>query len=142
MGFGKYLKVITVGDIVIALLLVLLTATSVWAFWIGGGEEGHEKVAVIELHGETVAQVTLPPEGETKTVEIPLKDVDYEAVVELERDRARVRRMPEDVCPLGICADTGWIAREGQAIVCVPNRLIIYLEGVDNEEDDLDGITG
>ncbi len=136
------MRVITKGDILVAIFILAAFLVSMGFFWLNPGEEEGEDIkAVIELHGEVVDRVDLPPEGETKEVEVPLKDVDYEAKVQLEHNRARVQEMPEDVCPLGICADTGWVSREGEAIVCVPNRLIIHLEGLE-DDDDLDGITG
>lgn len=141
MALSKYLRVITVGDIFVAILILAAFLISMGFFWLNPGSSDEDIEAVIEIHGEIVDRVELPPEGETKEVEVPLKDVDYEAVVELEHDRARIQRMPEDICPLGICADTGWVSREGEAIVCVPNRLIIHLEGLE-DDDDIDGITG
>lgn len=143
LSLSKYLQVITKGDIVVAVLILVAFLASMAFFWLnpGAGQETQDIIAVIELHGEEVDRVELPPEGESKEVEVPLQDVDYEAIIELEHNRARIQRMPEDVCPRGICADTGWVQREGQAIVCVPNRLIIHLEGIE-DDDDLDRITG
>ena len=36
-------------------------------------------------------------------------------------------------CPDRVCANTGYILRAGQSIVCVPNEIIIRLTGADRE---------
>jgi len=35
----------------------------------------------------------------------------------------------ESSCPLKICVKTGWINKPGEAIICVPNRIVIRIEG-------------
>lgn len=141
MGLKKYFQVITVGDIIIAIFLIVAVFVTAGFFWWGQAGEGNEVVAVIEQHREEIKRVDMPAPGENKEVKIDLREVDYEATVELEHNRARIHRMPEEVCPLGICADTGWISQEGQAIVCAPNNLVIYLEGAEEKENDIDTIT-
>ena len=42
-------------------------------------------------------------------------------------------------CPRKVCMRTGRISQKGQTIVCLPNRIIIRIEGNGNEA--LDGIT-
>lgn len=45
----------------------------------------------------------------------------------------------EDVdCPDGTCIKTGWLSRNGDTAVCLPNRTIIKIEG---EENNVDGAT-
>ncbi|OWZ83498.1 NusG domain II-containing protein [Natranaerobius trueperi] len=142
MSLKKYLKVITVGDIIITGVLLIAIALSIFFFWGGNLGQEDEGVAVIELDGEIVKEIDMPSEGETKKVAVSLIDEDYNAVVELEHNRVRLKRMPSEICPLHICSDTGWISQERQAIVCIPNDLMIYLEGGEPEDNDLDGITG
>lgn len=43
------------------------------------------------------------------------------------------------VCPDRICVKTGKISRPGESIVCLPNRVIIYIEG--SSRDEIDGIS-
>ncbi len=144
MGLKKYFRVITVGDILVSVFILVAVFVSAGFFWFDQGSGYQEVEAVIEHHREEIKRVDLPPTGETKEVQVELRNgVDYKATIELEHNRARIHRMPEDICPLGICADTGWISRERQAIVCAPNNLVIYLEGADKEpeDEDIDGLT-
>ena len=43
--------------------------------------------------------------------------------------------MIEAVCPDHICVDTGEIRYEGQMIVCLPNRLVVTIEGIKGDAD-------
>lgn len=46
----------------------------------------------------------------------------------------------KELCPQGICSHVGWIEHPGDAIVCLPNRLVLTIVGGDAAEM-LDGVT-
>ena len=39
-------------------------------------------------------------------------------------------RVLKSTCPNKICIKTGWISKVGESIICVPNRIIIKIEGI------------
>lgn len=47
-------------------------------------------------------------------------------MIEIKDGRVRVI---ESTCPLKICMEMGWIKNKGEQIVCVPNRILICIEG-------------
>ena len=46
-------------------------------------------------------------------------------------------RMKEASCPDQICRKQGWIKSRGESIICLPNKVVITLEGT---EEELDGV--
>ncbi len=58
-----------------------------------------------------------------------------EATLEYGHGKVRVLPMDHTVCPNEICWRTGWISSSGQSIVCVPNRMVITLQGLKSEID-------
>jgi hypothetical protein len=54
-----------------------------------------------------------------------------ETVVQVRDGRIRVA---DSVCPHNICVRSGWTNRAGDLIVCVPNRVVVRVEG-DGEVD-------
>ena len=48
--------------------------------------------------------------------------------------------MKEASCPDRLCMNQGRISRNGQMIVCLPNRVVLKILG--GEEDDYDAVTG
>jgi hypothetical protein len=58
--------------------------------------------------------------------EIIVKGKLGEAKVEIKDGRVRILNSP---CPLKICENKGWISKKGDFIICVPNRIIIKIEG-------------
>lgn len=38
-------------------------------------------------------------------------------------------RMVSSPCPDKVCVQRGWISLPGEAIVCVPNRVMVHIEG-------------
>jgi hypothetical protein len=49
-----------------------------------------------------------------------------EAKVVIRDGRVRILDSP---CPLKICENKGWISKKGDCIICVPNRIVIRIEG-------------
>ena len=50
----------------------------------------------------------------------------------VEIDHGRIRMLSAD-CPDGTCVRQGWISGGAFPIVCLPNRVVITLDGSDNE---------
>ena len=94
----------------------------------------------VELDGEILDEI---PFDETNEDSITVEFPGGEAEVEIVAGRVRVLPMPKDICPLGICSSVGWVERSGDAIVCLPNRLILTVVGGETNEvwDSLDGVT-
>ena len=44
-------------------------------------------------------------------------------------------RMIEASCPNHLCIRQGWISLEGQSIVCLPNKVVVRIEGSGNGPD-------
>ncbi|QNO16063.1 NusG domain II-containing protein [Alkalicella caledoniensis] len=57
---------------------------------------------------------------------------EHVGTLEIIGNRVRMLPMPTDICPEGICSDTGFISGMFQNIVCMPNKIHVYL--------DIDGI--
>lgn len=97
-----------------------------------------ERVLEITLDGNLVQELALTSEhNDTITVPIPKG----EAVVEIVDGKVRMLPMSKELCPQGICSHVGWIERPGDAIVCLPNHLILTIKGNDTGTEILDGKT-
>ena len=76
-----------------------------------------------------VAQVPLSSLTEEKTVTI---DGTYHLTVTLDKTGAAVT---ESDCPGQDCVHTGRITRAGQSIVCLPEQVVVTLEGKTSSAD-------
>ena len=123
------LKYFTKGDILLVATLFFLSAASVASIrtLYGGG-----KHVVVEVDGSHVLELSLD-ENVTKTVTGPLG----ETVIAIENGKARVT---ESACPHHYCVRMGQISQRGEVIICVPNRVVVKIQG-GCEEDSYDGVT-
>lgn len=102
-----------------ALMLCVLVASAGFIPWLQSGLPG--AAAVIHLNNEVVATLSLQREGEFSW-QGPLG----ETVVQVKGGKIRVVRDPG---PRQLCVLQGWISRAGQALVCLPNRVLIQIPG-------------
>jgi hypothetical protein len=126
------------GDIIIV-AVVLLVSALLYGFKLLPSAGG-ERMLRIELDGKVIEEVPFNDESDDEiTVHFPAG----QATVEIVAGRVRVLPMPRDVCPLGICSSVGWVEQSGDAIVCLPNRLVLTVVGGPKNDlwDSLDGVT-
>ncbi|MBA2133416.1 NusG domain II-containing protein [Capillibacterium thermochitinicola] len=59
------------------------------------------------------------------------------ATIEVRDGAVRLAPTEDYFCPERICIRTGWIKQPGEAIICVPNKLVIRIE---EREDGVDAV--
>ena len=109
---------------------VILCACIAASFTLLPGTEG--SLVLVEVAGTTVEKLDI---HEDRIV--TFRGEKGEMKVEVRDGRVRVS---EADCPNRICVRTGWRSREGEVIVCVPNRTVVRILGKENNE--VGGITG
>lgn len=102
------------GDFVIGILILLL-AVGIWVYPSFVSEEG--KVCRISVDGKLYGEMSLAEDGEIKLPGCTVKVEDGEAFVE------------NSTCPDKVCEKTGRISRNGESIICVPNRVSVEISG-------------
>ena len=123
----------TKGDKILIIVVMLATA------FIWGGlrylpRKTEDLVAVVTVKGEEMAKLALDGETLAQTI---IKIPRGEATLEYGQGKVRVLPLDHDTCPNEVCWRTGWISIPGQSIVCVPNRMVITLQGVAPEVDSI-----
>jgi len=121
-------KLIRTGDVVlsVALILVAIAVTLLTATRDPGAR------AVIRVNGSVVAILNLDQQ-ETVGVEGDLGVT----VVEVIDGGVHIISSP---CPNHTCMKMGFVRMKGQMLVCVPNRVVVVVEG--GEQEGVDGIVG
>jgi len=115
--FQAFLDHLSWGDR--ALMLLVLVACLGFIPWLNGGLPG--QAAVIRINNEVVATLSLKRERQL-SLQGPLG----ETVVQVKAGKIRV---VSDPGPRQLCVLQGWISRAGQALVCLPNRVLIQIPG-------------
>lgn len=108
-------------DALVVLAVLLLGVAAAWLAY--GGENSGALTATVKHRGQVVARVELSSLTEEKAVSI---DGAYHLTVTLDRTGAAVT---DSDCPGQDCLHTGRITRAGQSIVCLPEQVIVTLEG-------------
>jgi hypothetical protein len=122
----KNRKAFTKRDVWVVLILFL--ALLGWAFVANHSKKAAR--AVIVVHSKVYKVVNL---NENETFEIKWNGK-YLMTVQVKNGAIRAK---ESTCKNKICVHTGWISKDGQSIVCVPNHIIIYTEGAKQASYDL-----
>ena len=114
-----------VGDGLVILLGALFTAWLVATLWQGGTAQ---KV-IIRAGGQLFAETSLD-----KTQHIVVPGPLGTSVVEIASGRVRVSADPS---PRQLCVKQGWLARAGDAALCLPNQISVELVGATRRFDSL-----
>jgi hypothetical protein len=112
-----------VADI-IAVCLVLVAAAGTMVVLSGSRSSARGGLAVIEVNGRVVNRIVLGDDAKKTTYRI--KGRNGESAVEVQGGKVH---MLESACRDKICVGMGWVDRAGQAVVCLPNRVVIRITG-------------
>lgn len=119
------------GDIILVIILLLAALSAVAGIKIfRDRDSGGEKIAIIKQGDKIIKQIKL---NEMDGSEILTVIGDYENVILIEKGRIRFEK---STCPDHICVNTGWLEGKGDIAVCLPNHVIVKIEGV---KKDIDG---
>lgn len=112
----------TLLDRLVVALLLALTAASFTLL----GRQPQGAWVVVERDGRLLFRAPL---GEDRSVLLPGLLGDTQ--LQIRDGHVRILDSP---CPHKVCLGMGGVSRRGQLIACVPNRLIVHIEGEDGQE--------
>ncbi len=136
----KILKMMTLGDIILIILIVILSIGATLAIpWILAGGDGEAEV-VVTLRGENIHRFPLLESGhEEIPFDFEVEGQQYTGVLEMQDGAVRLQRLPEEILPLGIHRDMGWISTTYEVIVALPIQMTVTIERAEAEvHDDYD----
>jgi len=121
------------------LIIVVILAAAVIA-WFGINRLGASKTdtrAIIETNGSIYKTVPIKPGMEREEIHIELGNGKHIDIV-VDENGAFVEDV---VCPDKICQKTGVVNRVGQSIVCLPNKVVVYIEGEAETKTEIDNVS-
>ncbi|MCF6465382.1 hypothetical protein C3E90_05685 [Clostridium sp. Cult2] len=89
-----------------------------------------EKYISIQVNGEEIKKIIFDTNLIGKT--IPVETEYGYNLIEIDDEKVRVI---EADCPDQLDVKQGYISKVGEVIVCLPNRLVIEIKGIDDEVD-------
>jgi len=121
------------GDFILIILIVAVSVSMMAGFALSKTRyRDMKKVAVIIQNNNVIKKIDLDSVNEPERLII---EGDYREVILIEKGRIRFE---EANCPDRLCVKTGWLNEAGDIAVCIPNGIIIKIEG---EKQDVDGVT-
>ena len=119
------------GDIIIIVSLIIISiATS--GLIIGKSAKAKSDFVVVSVENKVVKKV---PINKNETYDFRFGN--NTGYIEVKDKAVRMLEMDKNICPESICSDTGWISKNHQSIVCLPNKIVVSFEqSQDSEVDD------
>lgn len=118
------MKPVRPADLLILAIAAAAVGASYGAFW---SDRSAGDRAVISVGHEVVTRLPLSVEGR-----FPIDGIAGESVLEVRDGRVRFVESP---CPGRYCIHTGWISLTGQVAACLPNGVVVEVEGGVREFD-------
>ncbi|MCR4947349.1 MAG: NusG domain II-containing protein [Lachnospiraceae bacterium] len=125
-----------IRDVVV---LILLVAGCFCAFFVRGITKEAGNYVVVSVSGEEVTRVPLDS-APGVSIDITGAGSDKPTnVLHIENGRAY---MTQADCPDGLCMRQGAISHVNESIVCLPNKVVVYIEGAEESDADIDAVSG
>ncbi|MCJ7690786.1 MAG: NusG domain II-containing protein [Clostridiaceae bacterium] len=110
-----------IGIILLIIVLISLGVTSIYKNSI----KGAENIAVIKSDGKVIKTIDLNKVVEPQEFTIKTDKGNYN-IISVKHNAIRVKAAD---CPNQVDVKVGWISKPSQLIVCLPNKLIISING-------------
>ena len=120
------------NDLILIGVLLMVALAAYFGISFFQGANTKNGVAVVTIDDVEYGRFPLVVDTEER-IEVP--DGSYNLLV-IQDGKADVT---EASCPDGICVNHRAISKQGQSIVCLPNKVVVEIEN--GEESDLDAVT-
>jgi hypothetical protein len=129
----NYDKILIILIIVFSLIMILYPFISAY---LDNGEDQNAFIYIKDSSQE-VRRIPLSETYQDEPIIIEAEGPLGISIIEIHQGRARLKKAPEED-PAKICEKTGWISKPGPSIICVPNKISVWIE---TEDSDLDAIS-
>ena len=118
----------SLSEILTAILVVVLVLAAFLRYSVPDAQQ--DLVAVVTIDG--VKRLELPLYEVEEPTRLSLEE--YGVPVSLELDTNRIRFV-DVTCPDHLCEKSGWLIGNHQSAVCMPNRTVVSVYGLDEVSD-------
>ena len=125
----KRMIILTKGDKFLIILVIILSFSAMGYIRFQALSKS-EKYISVQVAGEEVKRIILDSKLVGNT--IPVESQYGYNLIELGEDNVRVI---EADCPDKIDVNQGWISGIGETIVCLPNRMVIEIKGIEEDTE-------
>lgn len=107
------------------IIILIIMGCAFIVFMINNYNASNKRIVTITIENKLIKQ----EEINDKTSEIIKVPLHGETIkIDISKGRVRIPRLPDHICPNGICTATGWIKNPGETIVCLPNKMIVEIK--------------
>lgn len=131
-------KLMTKADKILIVFILVGSIASIFAIPRLLTNADSAKQVVVNIAGEEVARFALVNTAESEFKEVPFKvsGKEYMATFEMKNGKVMLHRLPEEVVPLSIHKEMGWISESYQMIVALPVKMYVAIESDTSSPDD------
>lgn len=126
-------KTAIISIVLCSLILIILTPHLV------AGSQGNKDV-VVTLENQEIYRYSLLNEQQLERVKFnfEVKGESYQGVLKMKNGKVKLERLSQDISPLPIHAEMGWISKPHQMIVCLPVKLTVTIESDTRQNNNID----
>lgn len=114
------------GDFAVIIAVFFLAVLTTFIFL----SNSPKKVCIISQNNVIMEEVKLS----SSTKKIITVEGKFQTLVEIDGDQVRIS---SSTCPSQLCVHSGWIKLTGQALVCLPNQVVVTLSRQGSQEVDV-----
>lgn len=130
-------KYLTLYDKILIILIVIFSiGMIIYPFVNAYFSQSEDQEAYIYIKDKTqeINRIPLSDTYKDKPIIIEVEGPLGISVIEAHKGKVRLEEAPEED-PSKICEKTGWISKPGPSIICVPNKISIWIEKSDSDLD-------
>lgn len=117
-------------DIILIAIYVIITLIMAYFLLFKSQDSGSSRILYIQQGGKVIEKISLPTAG---VINRTISDGVHTNEVVIDRNKVYVTKAD---CHDGLCMKQGEIYKNGDMIVCLPNKLVLEIKSDDNSMSD------
>ncbi|SCY87343.1 NusG domain II-containing protein [Alkaliphilus peptidifermentans] len=131
------MKFMTTADKILIGVIIIVSIASMFAIPLLFTQAMEGKNIIVNLNGEVIYRFPLTESEESEFIVFPFEfgGKEYEGTLELKDGRVMLHRLSEEITPLSIHTDMGWISESYHVIIALPIKLFITVEEAEPDHE-------
>jgi hypothetical protein len=140
LGLRELNKIMTIADKVLIILILIISISMLGLTPVLISKSAGEKDVVITLDNKELYRYNLEHSQKLERINFSFKieGKEYQGTLRMKDGKVKLERLSQDISPLPIHAEMGWISEPYQMILCLPIKLAVTIENKNKQEEDVD----
>jgi len=140
LGLKELNKIMTIADKILIICILIISISMLGLIPVLISKSAGEKDVVVTLDNQELYRYNLEHSQKLERINFSfeIEGKEYQGTLRMKDGKVKLERLSQDISPLAIHAEMGWISEPYQMILCLPIKLAVTIENKNQKKEEID----